>query len=70
VTTRKLLIILGIYFGSLFLAACSKVVVQDAKIKAHWIKAGEPAPFEGILLNDYTYYKMRVKLDECRGKTD
>jgi len=70
VMTKRLLIISTICFGSLFITGCTKVVVQDPEIKAHWMSKGEPAPFDGVLLNDYTYYKLRMKLNECRETAD
>lgn len=45
---------------------CARVVVDDANIRAHWIRSGDPAPFDGILLNDYTYYRLRDELIKCR----
>ena len=48
------------------MSSCGSVQINDANVKAHWIKKGEPAPFSGILLNDYTYYKLREKLLECQ----
>jgi hypothetical protein len=37
---------------------------KDDEIKAYWIKTGEIAPFDGILLNEKTYYELRKKLLE------
>ena len=31
-------------------------------VKAHWIKKGEPAPFDGILLSSETYGRLRTKI--------
>jgi len=41
-------------------------LVLDARINAHWIEKDEPAPFSGIILNDFTYIKMREKIDQCQ----
>lgn len=38
---------------------------DDPQIRAHWIKADEPAPFDGLLINEYTYYRIRVALIEA-----
>lgn len=38
--------------------------IDESQVQVHWIKQGEPAPFDGILLNDYTYERMRLKLGE------
>ncbi|WP_201353805.1 hypothetical protein [Hydrogenimonas urashimensis] len=47
---------------------CARVDISDPSINAHWMRQGEVAPFDGVLLNDYTYYKLREKLLECKGE--
>jgi len=42
------------------------VPVQFYKIKAHYIEKGEPAPFDGILLNQYTFDSLKNQLKECK----
>jgi uncharacterized protein YceK len=59
---KKLLLSFAVF---LTISSCSSVEVRDARVKVHWIEKGEKAPFRGILLNDYTYYKLRKKLLEC-----
>jgi hypothetical protein len=54
-----LLIISGIFLSS---GCASSPTFDDITIKAHWMRAGEIAPFDGVLLNDYTYYEIRKKL--------
>ena len=61
----------------LFLSACSKVPVASytapppqTKIKAHWIKKGEPAPFGGILLSEEAYKALRQRIIECEYQLD
>ncbi len=41
--------------------------VDDVNITAHWMKKTESAPFDGILLNDYTYMQLRLKLIESEA---
>lgn len=41
--------------------------LDESQVKAHWLDAGEPAPFSGILLNDYTYERLRLKIIELGG---
>lgn len=41
--------------------------LDESQVQAHWINAGEPAPFSGILLNDYTYERLRLKIIELGG---
>jgi hypothetical protein len=48
--------------------SCSKVEIQNGQVKAHWIKKGEKAPFSGLLINEYTYYKLRMKIIKCEEK--
>jgi len=62
---RKLFLTLSVL---LTISSCGTVQINDSRVKAHWIKKGEKAPFSGILLNDYTYYKLREKLLECRNE--
>lgn len=38
--------------------------LDEERIQVHWIKAGEQAPFDGILLNEYTYQRMREKINQ------
>ena len=40
--------------------------LDEDKIQVHWIKKDEPAPFDGVLLNDYTYERMRLVIIEER----
>ncbi len=47
---------------------CSKPLILDQNIQAKWYKKGDgniTIPFDGILLNDYTYIKLREKIMEC-----
>jgi len=51
----------------LLVTGCSKpVVLNDVNIKSHWMKKGDPAPFDGIELNSYTYYKLVKKAKNCK----
>jgi len=47
-------------------ASCTKVTLSEPIVKTHWIKAEEPAPFDGLLMNTYTYYQIRMKIQECK----
>lgn len=35
--------------------------LDESKVQVHWMEEGEPAPFDGILLNEYTYNRLRLK---------
>jgi len=61
------LIITIISLNGIFLSSCStkRVVIQDRRIRAHWISQGEKAPFDGILLNKYTFEKLKEKAKSC-----
>ena len=50
------------------LAGCTSVKVNSDSIKVHWMKKGEKAPFSGILMNDYTYYRLVKKAKRCGGE--
>lgn len=38
--------------------------LDEEKIQVHWMKEGDVAPFDGLLMNDYTYHRIRLKLIE------
>ena len=38
--------------------------LQEDKIELKWLREGEEAPFDGLLLNEYTYERIRLKLWE------
>ena len=66
---KKIIFALAIIISTLLITSCSKpVVIRDGNIKAHWIKKGEPAPFDGIELNEYTYYKLVKKARKCKDQ--
>lgn len=53
------------------MSSCSAIpthkVNVEGQVQAHWVKQGEPAPFNGILLNEYTFYKIMEKAQrECK----
>ncbi len=50
---------------SLISGCTTGVQIRSDSIKAHWIKRGEKAPYNGILLNDYTYYRLVDKAMKC-----
>lgn len=41
--------------------------LDESQVKVYWIEQHEPAPFDGILLNEYTYERIRLTLIEHRG---
>lgn len=59
-TLMCIILIIILSFG------CYKRVIVDKEIKSHWIKKEEPAPFDGILLNDYTYTEIINKLKKYK----
>lgn len=67
-TTTLLVVTLLILSASLLSQAVdapsSLPPLDEDQIQVHWIAKGEPAPFDGILLNDYTYKRLRLKLIE------
>ena len=62
---KKLLSLCLISFTT---TSCSTVVVKDPQVRTHWMKKGEPAPFDGVLLNEYTFLKLLEKVQACEGK--
>lgn len=65
-TTVLVTILLTLFASPLVLPDSSPKLeipeLQVERVQAHWIDEGEPAPFDGILLNDYTYERLRLKL--------
>ncbi len=59
---------------SVIFCSCAGVHVKDVPykddIKAHWIKKGERAEFDGILLNEKAYKALRSKIIELRYQLD
>lgn len=39
--------------------------LQEEMVEVHWLSEGEPAPFDGLLINPYTYERIVLKLWEC-----
>jgi len=41
---------------------------QSYKIRVHYMQQGEKAPFDGYLLNNYTYQRIKQTLKSCKNK--
>ena len=63
-----MMLILSLPLGAWVYKGCSKPLTLDSRINAHWIEQNETAPYRCILLNDFTYLKMRQKINECEGE--
>jgi hypothetical protein len=50
------------------MTSCRSVEIKDPQVRTHWMKKGEPAPYDGVLLNKYTFLKLLEKAQRCRGK--
>ena len=48
------------------LSGCVSVHEVDHQIRAHWMEANETAPYDGILLDEHTYYRIMDKLNRCK----
>lgn len=68
-----------ILLAALLLTLCASIVVSsipppppelepldESKVQVHWMLEGEPAPFDGLLINEYTYERIRLKLEVGR----
>ncbi len=64
----KKLINLSMILLIIITASCSRVMINDTRIKTHWIKAGEKATFSGIELTKYTFYKIIQEAELCKKK--
>lgn len=38
--------------------------LREELVELRWVKEGEEAPFDGLLMNSYTYERMRLKMIE------
>jgi len=59
-----------IFFSSfliVLLASCTTVVIHDAQVRTYWIKKGQVAPYDGVLLNKYTFYELLTQLNKCKN---
>jgi len=43
-----------------------QVIEYKPEINVHWMKKGEPAPFDGILMDKYTFYRLVKQASECK----
>jgi len=54
----------------LILSSCAHtqkpVPVQFYKLKVHYMHQDEQAPFDGYLINEYTWKQITKKLAECK----
>ncbi len=53
-------------FAACELNSCAVYTVHDYRVRVHWIKKGEKAPFDGILLNKYTFKQLERKAEQCQ----
>lgn len=49
-------------------SAAAPVVRAASDVRAHWIKPGEPAPFDGVLLSPGAYSGLREKITRLQGE--
>jgi hypothetical protein len=65
---KEYLTIIAILWIVIILSSCTttKVEIQDNRIMAYWIDYEEPAPFRGVLLNEYTFKQLERKAEECQ----
>ncbi len=35
--------------------------LDESMVQVHWLSEGEVSPFDGILLNEYTYKRLMLK---------
>ena len=54
---------LHLILAALLCAGCA--TLEKTPVRAHWIDANESAPFSGLLIDENTYKRMRVKLLQC-----
>lgn len=50
------------------IVVAAPVVRTKSEVKAHWIKPGEPAPFEGVVLSPAVYSGLREKITRLEGE--
>ena len=52
--------------SSLLLFSCTTYTIHDNRVRVHYIEQGEKAPFNGYLLNNYTYQKLKNIANDSR----
>jgi len=53
---------------ALLATGCAFKAQTKEPIRVHWVDANESAPFGGLLLDEDTYKRLRVKLLTCENK--
>jgi hypothetical protein len=48
------------------MTSCRTIEIKDPQVKTHWMREGEPAPYDGVLLNEYTFLKLLERAQKCR----
>ena len=68
---RKIMISLGL-ISLMLLNKCSVITtnpteklppLDESMVQVHWLSEGEVSPFDGILLNEYTYKRLMLKIN-------
>ncbi|GEM_PF-5909685 len=75
--TKRVRRLCAAFLMTISLVACSSVPMKTNQammpgrdVRVHWIKKGEPAPFDGIELTPDAYKRLRQSLIECRYQLD
>ena len=65
---KELLIITTLLALIIIATSCTtkRVRIIDNRIMAHWMVEGEKAPYDGVLLNSYTYQNLIYKVKKCK----
>lgn len=68
VTTTVLVLTLLTCLGNIFLPGpqpkSTLAPLDEAQVEVRWVSKGDEAPFDGILMNNYTFERIRLKLIE------
>lgn len=70
-TFKEIIVITAMLFVIMVLSSCTSgrhVVLTDNRVLAHWMQKGDAAPYNGVLLNAYTYNGLVAKAKKCNKK--
>ena len=48
---------------------CATYTIHDNRIRVHFMSKGDKAPFDGILLNSFTYQTLKTKAAENQRRS-
>ena len=63
---KKLSLKIFLISSIFLLMGCTTYTIHDNRIRVHFINQNEKAPYSGVLLNNYTYQKLKECCIKCK----